>query len=368
MAGFYCIILASIPAMNIMSEHIAILPLSIALWLSAKNHKAHRDYLLLGIFLSLAIYTRLNLVFVALVYGIWVFFYSLAKETFKQALFNGLYLFAGFVLVTLLLALPYYQQLGLFFDSVFLAPLNYSQEKLSVSAVFTHQLKHSPFPYKVGFALTLCYVLSCFFFFKKERDNALIALLFLVAVEFSILIGGRNFEHYYIQLSPMLAVLSFGLLSKLNRLRFGLATSIILMLLFIAASAYVSIGFAKYGKKIDSTKRLSEYLQQHLKEGESFYTTDQQILYWLLERPPLSPAVLHPSNINKPFLLQHMPGVNAEPIKELQIVLEQKPRFILAKQKLWYFSEEQEKLFTDFLDTHYQKVESIRDTDIYQLQ
>ncbi|NRA42933.1 MAG: hypothetical protein HRU21_11600 [Pseudomonadales bacterium] len=99
---------------------------------------------------------------------------------------------------------------------------------------------------------------------------------------------------------------------------------------------------------------------------DTIYTTDHKPLYWLLNKQPLSIAVLHPSNISKPFMLQFMPGAEPKPVDELQRLLAQEPDWIIRKDKIWYFDQRLENTLQSKITEDYQLSFRYKDNSVYK--
>jgi hypothetical protein len=283
----------------------------------------------------------------------------------------GVNLILGFAVVSCIVFLPFAGDISLFLDSVFIAPLSYSQAKLSVWQVLTSQWEKGGELFRSAYILSLCALVVLLIEWKKRKpvSDSVIVIVALLAVEMSIAIGGRDFHHYWIQLAPLLGLLSAYAMSRVSSVsiwseRTLLVGIYIAFIGLVLASQQVAKGFRQH----DDLPKVLAYLEQRIQPNETLYTTNQHILYWLLNKEPLSSAVLHPSNLTKPFLLQHMPNVSAQPAEELQRILSLEPTWILTQKGLFYWKSIAglENFLDDILAKHYQLQTTVGKTRIHK--
>lgn len=360
----------------VMSEHLAVLPLMFGIWalLKACDLKKRALYyrFAAGMLLTLALYIRLNLAFVPLLVGIaYVILVMLQSRSIQKTCVAGVNLLLGFAFVSCIVILPFADDITLFLDSVFIAPLSYSQAKLSVWQVLTSQWEKGGELFRSAYILSLCALVVLIIEWKKRKplSDSVIVIVALLAVEMSIAIGGRDFHHYWIQLAPLLGLLSAYAMSRVSRVsiwseRTLLVGIYIAFIGLVLASQQAAKGF----RQQDDLPKVLSYLEQQIQPDETLYTTNQQILYWLLNKEPLSAAILHPSNLTKPFLLQHMPNVSAQPAEELQRILSLEPTWILTQKGLFYWKSIPglENSLDDVLAKHYYLQTTVGKTRIHK--
>ncbi|MCY4045253.1 MAG: glycosyltransferase family 39 protein [Cellvibrionales bacterium] len=360
----------------LMSEHLAVLPLMFGVWalLKASDYDKHAPYycFLAGVLFTLALYTRLNLAFVPLFVGIaYVVNILLQSKSVQKSCISGVTLVLGFIVVSSVVFLPFAGHVTLFIDSVFLAPLSYAQTKLSAWQVLASQWQHAGGLYRLAYILSLSAIVVLLREWKKGKPvaNSLMLIVALLAVELSIAIGGRDFHHYWIQLAPFLALFAVFALSRVAFVSIWAGR----VLLVGAYLTFIGLGLvsqqaAKGFSQQDTVPEVAGYLKGQVSPDDTLYTTNQQILYWLLEKEPLSAAILHPSNITKPFLLQHMPGASSEPSKELQRILSFQPTWIVTQESLFYWHSIPglERSLNAILNQHYQQQTILGQTQIYK--
>jgi hypothetical protein len=351
-----------------LTEHVAcVLLLGGLAWLVTRSMTPGVLFLG-GLLLTGATLVRLNLAYVVLGVGIWLLY---SKFRHQKVSWVGIfaYCFGSFSLI-FLTYLPYLiiGDSSIWFNSVVLAPLSYAS---SVEQIATGK--------KILGACLIYLTLSQLgqrIFSQKQQEFSLLQLL-LFATVISILRGGEFYQHYYIQLAPLLA-LTIALVwdrlpSPTGRLIIvGLAVAIVLPLAQPISSQYQLIGDRlKTGKPLPygNSYEIIEYLQQHNPEQRPVYLMKNHLVYWLTDFKPLSKAATHPSNVGKDYLFQYIDGAARSAEAELRKILAKKPKFIVKKENLSFVEEHPAAnlLFQQVLNTEYRLVKKIDDREIYQI-
>ena len=188
-------------------------------------------------------------------------------------------------------AVLYYQQLGaldVFWFYTFEVTGNYPVERAwweSLIYMGDFLLRYSPFVILAVLALR-----------RREHDGVFkyFLLLQMVCITAIILVPGKSFGHYQVQLMPPLALLAacyfrpaYWSAEVFDRLRrYGrIALPILAVALCLTHWAY-------YRQRTDEAGEVYTYLRERIAPGETFYAGDfHQILYQLLDRPPPTPYV-----------------------------------------------------------------------------
>jgi 4-amino-4-deoxy-L-arabinose transferase-like glycosyltransferase len=355
-----------------MTEHVACVPLLGALtWLVAR--KMTPGVLFLGgILLTGAALVRLNLAYVVIAVGIWLVY---SKFRYQTVEFRGIaaYCLGSFGLI-LLTYLPYLVtgDSSIWFNSVVLAPLSYASQASSVG--------HGGTGTKLLFACLIFWILNQFWQRTSAKYQQEFGLLqvFLFGAVISIIQGGELYEHYCIQIFPLLALtfaLFWGRFPSPSRL-------LVLALVALALIATLKPIYTQYqviGDRLKSGKPLNhgmayeiaDYLQQNNPEQKPVYMMQDQIIYWLTDFQPLSKVVTHPSNLSRDYLFQYIEGAAASTEAELSKILAKKPKFIVRGGEDTPYIEDHPTanlLLEQILTREYQLVKKIGDREIYQIR
>lgn len=167
---------------------------------------------------------------------------------------------------------------------------------------------------------------------RGERDHLFkgFLLLQLVCISVIILIPGKFFGHYQIQLMPPLALLAacyfrpaywsdraFTRLRRIGRIA-----------LPIIAISLGLVHWFYYRGKTDEAGEVYTYLRDRMQPGETLYVGDfHQILYHLLDRQPPTPYV-HSSLL---FYEHHLEALSIDLPAETARILAQRPDWITLR-------------------------------------
>ena len=115
-------------------------------------------------------------------------------------------------------------------------------------------------------------------------------------------------------------------------------------------------------------REIAEYLREENNNNEPVYMMVDHIAYWFIGLEPLTKASTHPSNISKEPILRPILGEDVSTIGELKRILDQKPRFIVKKNFVWYLKDR--PAARNHLDrqlaAHYKMVKKISGRHIYR--
>jgi hypothetical protein len=349
-----------------MTEHVACVPLLGALTWLVTRKMTPGVLFLEGILLTGATLVRLNLAYVVVVVGIWLIY---SKFRYQTVEFRGIvaYCLGSFGLI-LLTYFPYLVagDSSIWFNSVVLAPLSYA---VSAGEIVTGK--------KLLLASLIFWMLNQFWQRTSGKHQQEFGLLqiFLFGAVISIIQGGELYEHYCIQIFPLLALtfaLFWGRFPSPSRL-------LIVALVAFALIATLKPIYTQYqviGDRLNAGKplnhgvayKIADYLQQNNAEQKPVYMMQDQLVYWLTNLQPLSKVVTHPSNLSRDYLFKYIEGAAVSTEAELSKILAQKPKFIVRGGEDTPYIEDHPAahlLLEQVLTTEYKLAKKIGEREIY---
>ncbi|OAB57963.1 hypothetical protein AY600_07870 [Phormidium willei BDU 130791] len=377
----------------VMSEHVAIVPLTAVLAVLFLRPKPELNATFaIAILLTMAALMRLNLGYSVLILGFYLILQHLPDWTrlIRQAVSYSL----GSFLVCFLTFFPYWLMghSKLWWLSVIIAPLNYSDSQLGASQVF-NRLKDgliSSSENKMIFGITLLLwlggafgiVLSILLKNKQvySRSHPAIALgLLTISIFISILETGAAHQHYLIQLVPCLG-LGFAILWQtisqniiLDRVLFGLTLVLLLSSLTPILTEYRIVGGrlrAGDSLQVGPAYDIAAYFREQEAEDEPIYMMIDHIVYWFLDSQPLTPATTHPSTLSREYVLDVIYGVESSPESEIAKVFAAEPKFVVKERFVRYLLSGNMQPVKTFLErelaNHYEQVAQIEGRLIYR--
>ena len=417
LAGTFFIVLSSLISggQATLSEHIALLPLIGGLAVLILDRSSLIVLFTAGVLLTIATLIRLNLAYVVVAVGFWVLLtrFKLRLMTLWQMLAYSLGSF-GTILLTYI---PYmFTKTGnVWFNSVVLAPLSYSNTQKSVWKALQAQINFilasiSPvqeinnflpdrfdlpesllpeyeLPVElVGIALLVWIggILGAIAMIKHwhqtdtdtKRQSILLAIFFL-ATEISIIKSGATFEHYYIQAVPFFALgAGWYWHERLQNKNSFILTIAIASLVFISLkpifTQYQFISDRLFNERTLNYGvgyEIANFLERENPNKEPVYLMGDHIAYWFSGLNPISKSTTHPSNISREYLLQYIPGSNPSTTAELNRILATKPKFIVKPEEVFYIKEDSPArlLLDNTLAARYQSSVEIQGRKIYQI-
>ncbi len=165
--------------------------------------------------------------------------------------------------------------------------------------------------------------------FKYGKNRLwLLAAMWYLLDWLMVILPGKLFDHYYLQLLPVLCLSPLLLASHplwkrswwhVNLLRLGSGIFFVLLLITYANQAYFWINE-------DVNRTIAEELKTDLKEGDIIYTAGKhQVLYYLLDLTP-------PSRYVHPTLIYHHPeALQLDPYEEMRKVFAKHPKYIIYR-------------------------------------
>lgn len=183
----------------------------------------------------------------------------------------------------------------------------------------------------------------------KTASYKWLFILWIVLVFWVIVIPGKTFGHYFIQMMPVLS-LAAGvafLLPALQKLRKAVSGRPAWMSGIALVILLVYFQKKDYFDKPDKEKIVLEYLLDQMQPGDQFYTGNyHHILYYLSGKTSISPYV-HASLLWHP---DHIQALEIDLSEEIKSILAAGPRFILLREPV------PESILSDTIRTLYTPV------------
>lgn len=354
---------------GMLTEHLALLPLTLALFINLQGQQ-FKHMLLTGICLSIALWIRLNLAVVPFILVLYLALQHIPKGHIKSLLLQYAALALGFMVVSISILLPFIISgtLQNVIDANIFAALAYANAKMTALEVFTAQISNAGVFFGLAYLLALVFIVQLFNNYQQKQWQLLVA--YGVAIELSIILSGRSFDHYWVQLASILAITSaIGLQTIASKHKVWQGLVFVFMALFFIAALALSYLVADQLKKQDPTTKLQQLVEKHVPSNSSLYLTEHHILYWFTEYQPIRASVTHPSNISKSFLLPFIPLSKNNSSDELSALLNiDKPEYILSTEVPWYFDNKPKlvALWQQSLTNNYQRITSHKDIGLYK--
>jgi hypothetical protein len=332
---------------GVMSEHLGLFPVLLGSYLLVEK----RNYFWGSLLFSFGLYFKLNIAYGMLL--AYPFLFAQRRTELKQMI-SGCFL--GGTIATLIIGIWFVNNSSLFIESVFYAPLAYTK------ATISEQIK--------TFVSILPAFLLLIWLFKKYPKHRFY-VLFTTGVFFSLVRLGKVNGHYLLQVYPFLILLIGILIYKLKK---KVSPQIVLVLLMV-------IPIESYKETWDLLKyhyntsywyngeghEIARFLKKKGLDQETAYYTDFHIGYWLTDNLPLSKAVTHPSNLERPELFPFMGVKDSMPVAVLEKLLtNQKPEIIIAKSRKNFKDAELESKLSSTLKQNYQQIKSVGSAFIYK--
>ncbi|MBL7745209.1 MAG: glycosyltransferase family 39 protein [Chitinophagaceae bacterium] len=312
---------------GVMSEHIAVFFMLAGLLFFIKN-KTALNLFIAGMLFGCAVLCKMNYGYA--IPAILLYHFIAGRPQGIVALVkNAACTVAGTLLIFLLAASPFliHDKWKLFFDSVFLAPLEYSRAM------------HIPFLLKLKKTWWVIVAVSglSFFTFKKTRQKLpSLSILIVLTTVYTFFSTGAVNGHYLVQVYPFIAILVFGFLIPKE---FDPSVPKLAIFVFLI-SVESMIEYYRLGKHYHEEGTLyngrSVYANNVLKakglaSGKIFFA-DYHIGYWSLRQYPLTKSTTHPSNIIRPYLFKYFGAGNSNSMQELKYILNEiGPDIIVSK-------------------------------------
>lgn len=353
---------------GVMSEHICMAFFLPALYLISSKNKLGW-YLVAGILMGISVMVKLNMAYPILLIGLFLIYKTIDKHSHLSLLHVVLY-GSGVVLVILATAYPYFRigQLAIWWDSVVLAPLEYTEVRRYP------WVKLAPFFIVVG-----CFLGYAWYKKKLNVKHATVQLLIvaIIGVLLSYLKGGRINGHYLIQIYPMfllLVVIVLYTISSTIYLSIPKYTALVLVL--IPMESYLEYVNIVKNKKERNTFfngegfSIPNYIEDNQLETKNILFFEYHIGYWKLGTLPPTIAATHPSNICRDELFQFYNNPRQNSMAELKYIMEDlQPKTIVIRKNRRIFDKkevEENTYINAYLAKHYKLLATVENAEILQ--
>ncbi|MDB3866600.1 glycosyltransferase family 39 protein [Acidimicrobiia bacterium] len=343
----------------------------ILLSLTFLKNKGNHNFFFSGFAISLSVLTRTNIAFVVI--GLLVYFYKHKVPTKKVIMFltGGVTPLFTFILVYL-----FEGYLKEFLYSVFVIPLGNTVIRENFldfifSALPTIFLD-GVFSIQIWSVFLLVILLKRYFINSKKNSKKLnmnlpdvisVNVVIFSSILFSILLGGRFFYHYLIQLFPFASILLIFFIKNLYENKSIVYIAIIFLMfsniLFPAKqSIYNLINYSEIERNYE-IKSFVKYIDSE----KSLLALDNHLIYFYTGITPITPVV-HPNTIAKVQDYKLL----LEQLKELGYIVENQFNIILENKSDYLFCEKECNLYiSDSYFQDYTLIVKIKDLKLYQL-
>ncbi len=322
---------------GVMSEHICMAFFMPGIYYYLFKRKFSYQYLA-GLLIGLALMSKLNMAYpiaFMMLYTLWPKkgFKSLLKKT-RLEFFFGL----GVLTILFATALPYYFKgdILIWWESVFQAPMAYS--KALDRAIY------KPVPVVIAVSVFLVYAWKKKLLNFKSR-KLWIFILLIFGTLFSFFKAGKMNGHYLIQLHPILILLVFPVLYKIDFFKnFKVKNYIFLLLFLLPIETYIEAANVIKTKQEKNRFMNGEgisvplYLKKNQIDYHPIFFTEYHIGNWLLEEKPPTKIATHPSNIMREILFPYARNERKTSQEELQYIMQQiQPKIIVRRKNRPFF-------------------------------
>nr|WP_299386983.1 glycosyltransferase family 39 protein [Allomuricauda sp.] len=368
--SLFCVFFLSLfgSLQGVMSEHICTLFFVVATYLIL-DKKGNGWYLIIGLLFGLSVMSKLNMAYPLLTLGLFLCWQLIKGKTPPGSALNLVVMGIGFLVLILLTALPYHLEgeLAVWWQSIFEAPLAYSQSK------FHSVAKALPLVLATIILLTVG-ILKRFIDIKTKEIQILVVVI--LGVLFSFMQTGKVNGHYLIQLYPFLLVLVGVVANRLPVLSKPVKIALVFLVVLIPMESYLEYanvisnklekGSFYNGEGID----VPQYIAQNDLETKNIFFTEYHIGYWMLGVDPPTKAATHPSNITRDKLFPYMGNPRTTGMQELRYIMEEiKPKTVVTRKRKTIFDKkllEFNAYINTYLAEHYKLVKTIDRGLIYQ--
>ena len=279
----------------------------------------NKNFFLVGIFLSLAFFTRQN--YAITTFFICIFYLFFFNKNFKEKMYDCLKVASGFFLVFLIIIIPFYiyKKLDLFFINIFLAPMQLAgHNNLIVSTIYLigRSLNLYYLEYKI-IPSFIFFVSSFFGFFimqnfkkKKPKENresfnffSIINFYFYSAL-LSVIFTNIAHNQHLLQISPFLCIFSVFFILKILENK-SVNYLVFFLIIFIVFSTLQFTRWDRNEYYIISKyyDDLRKFLIKNIKNSDNIFIYDlPNILYWSLGKYPPVPFAHQTTLIKNDYL------------------------------------------------------------------
>lgn len=360
----------------VLSEQVALLPMagSVAVLLLLADRKA-LSLFLAGFLMTMAVTIRLNLAYTLICLSgyifVTVFWQTATPLKAKIAQFSAFSLGSLCLIGGLIVPYLWTQNLGLLYRGMIQAALSFANSQKAPLVVLDKQITfviQSALLGGVSMALSLIILLTLYALVmsgyrlikhykslsNEYKNFYILALIYWLSIEISIIQSGNFYGHYNIQLllpvslliAPQIqALITYSSnapkIAKRFRKLFYVGLAIVGSHIFLQyqliTTNYIYNGTPFYGISFE----IADVIEQFNPAKAAVWIQTHHLAYWLTGADPIIPSAVHPSSISKEFLLKAWYGKNASTVKELQKILDAEPVLII-------FDRERRDLLADY--------------------
>ncbi|MGB5554815.1 MAG: glycosyltransferase family 39 protein [Flavobacteriaceae bacterium] len=370
-AGIFSVALQSMfgSIQGVMSEHICIAFFMVGLYLLIR-YQNFKAYLGAGLFMGLAVMTKLNIAYAVLFAISGVVFHLLYRKKIGKGL-SAIVLFGiGVLGIVLLTILPYYftDATEIWWKSVILASLEYAGARRSSI------LSLAPTFLIIGAFLFFSYKKN-YLNFKDAKIQLLTAAM--VGVLFSYYKAGRINSHYLIQLYPIVIILFAIVVSRISFLtKLNYRPYAILLLLVLPMESYLEyVALVKHKMERGTFYNgegitVPQYLKEHGYESKNILFLEYHIGYWPLGASPPTKAATHPSSICRFELFPYFDNPRKTNVEELQYIMQEvRPKLVVTRKNRLIFDKKlvkENQYINNQLKANYKILATVDQAEIYQ--
>lgn len=302
---------------GVMSEHFAVFFLLLGFYFFNRKKKL-LDFFIAGLALGCAILCKLNYAYA--IAALLIYFLVTEKQNRKEAFRNVLFSTVGVLLPALISAIPFFAEgkTEIFFDSVFLAPLEYAK------ALQYSMLEKLKVTWWAVFIIAVASLLAI-----RKADHASRRVVFyIVAIlsgtVYTFFSSGIVNGHYLVQIYPFLLMLVFGIIfQKAFQPKLSIMALAVVLLSFESVTEYyrLLVGLKDPAEYRPTFEVIRELKKRKLDDDKIFFA-DYHIAYWLLNQYPLTKSTTHPSNLGRSFLFQYYNDPNKTSLDELKYIMD----------------------------------------------
>jgi 4-amino-4-deoxy-L-arabinose transferase-like glycosyltransferase len=362
-----------------MIEHIALVPLSLALLIETDRKVTFRRSFLVGLLIGLAAALKTNLalfIIAPLILAGINYKQQGIKTTFKI----WLMLLLG-VLLPKLAVIPIYafsNHLALSWQSSVIAPWvsvahHRSQILANIPTVIEQVRSIKPASFLLAWVLPAASLIVAIKR-RNQRECAfvLISSLFLITGLLTIIAAGiLHARRYYIVLVPFAACMSSLVVDRCLTSRYRIASIAPLITAALLSLPPICSAYAKAYNAIsnkensDTAYKISQYLRQQHVAGKYAYFQSNHIGYWLTgARIPT--RFVHPMDLTNYSLLKTLYTEPSSPTHELQVIFAKQPVYVVTHTKHDKSKNEFMQGLYDELQRNYQLKKNIDGVGIFK--
>ncbi|NNF18386.1 MAG: glycosyltransferase [Flavobacteriaceae bacterium] len=354
---------------GVMSEHLSMLFFMPGIFLLMQRNRPW-TVLLSGICFGIALMTKLNLAYAVILLGLFFTYDSWRSAGWKRAIGSGMLLGAGIIIIISATYLPYWQdgQGALWWDSVFKAPLAYSENKKRSLLTF----------------LPILVVLGTFLYtsfkngwLKAKEQGTLLLVIALIGILFSFMKVGRINGHYLIQFHPLFLILLSVVISRAVPSPGNWSRKLMLLLLlllpvesYLEYTAIIKHKVEKGSYFNGEGISVPNWLEQKGLVDRSTLFLEYHIGYWQAGQLPPTKSATHPSNLCRAELFPYYNNPRDTAMEELRFVMDSlRPQIVVVRRGKPIFDKElleENEYMQNFLDVNYRVIGSVEGADILQ--